>query len=396
MLAQASGSAGSSAPSALHVPLADGPRAPTALEQRVVYCTLQLKDAFFAEHSEEEQTPAGLASPGADPSSPRAQRNAEDNVRGALQRTQKVSLLGDYSWALSSAFSSAAFLPGGSGGPLGAAVIGGNVPAGQSRLRKQFDLARYGRIKPAHMFSRKYGVSDNIDTGLLRYQHDPIHTSLTMLQDPNSRRLAVKSFRNILAFMGDRPLAKPIALAQEILEMGLAIPELRDEIFVQLAKQLNGNPSSASAERGWVLFHLALSSFPPSEELENHLELFLRDRGALPCVWAMHLTLYRQGAGIAGAPSVHEIEGALIRAQAPTLPALTFDMPADDYDEAEEEGYGIVSKGAASAYASSPTYASPRKATSAYVSSRGSFGKEAEMDPIDAKIAAISRSLAEM
>lgn len=110
---------------------------------------------------------------------------------------------------------------------------------------------------------------------------------------------------------------------------GLALPELRDEILLQLAKQLTGNPSLASAERGWVLLHAALATFPPSEELENFLELWLRERGAVPCVWAMHLTLYRGGppraAGNAS-PSAAELQAALERARAPPLPSLVVDL----------------------------------------------------------------------
>lgn len=37
---------------------------------------------------------------------------------------------------------------------------------------------------------------------------------------------------------------------------------------------------------------LCLDSFPPSEDLENYLELFLREHGALACVQALHATIY--------------------------------------------------------------------------------------------------------
>jgi hypothetical protein len=114
----------------------------------------------------------------------------------------------------------------------------------------------------------------------------------------------VKAFRDILAFMGDRPLSRPLDLAAEMLStvrrgrsreeadfsilrlllftssllplrlpQAQSVPELRDEIFLQLCKQLTGNPSVGSTERGWVLLHVALCSFPPSEELENFLEV---------------------------------------------------------------------------------------------------------------------------
>jgi len=179
------------------------------------------------------------------------------------------------------------------------------------------------------MFSRKYGVADTSDTGLLRWQHEPIHTSLCLLADAEHRRLAVKCFRDILAFMGDRPLARPMTLACELIDTCLATPELRDEVLLQLVKQLTGNPSVASVERGWVLLHLALAHFPPSEDLENHVELFLRERGALPIVWAMHLTLYRGGAP-AGGPTPVDVQACLERARAPPLPALSFNPSVRD------------------------------------------------------------------
>ena len=61
-----------------------------------------------------------------------------------------------------------------------------------------------------------------------------------------------------------------------VLALGAAMPELRDEILVQLCKQLTGNPSIASAERAWVLLYLCLCTFHPSEEAENAIELFLQ------------------------------------------------------------------------------------------------------------------------
>ncbi len=107
------------------------------------------------------------------------------------------------------------------------------------------------------------------------------------------------------------------------------MPELRDEIYIQLCKQLTGNPSVASAERGWVLMHICLCTFQPSEEFENHLELFLRDRGALPCVWAMHLSLYRGTASGVSPLSAADIQAALDRARAPALPTFVMDAPID-------------------------------------------------------------------
>ena len=70
-------------------------------------------------------------------------------------------------------------------------------------------------------------------------------------------------------------------------------PELRDETFLQIMKQLRDNPSSVSLDRGWVLLQLCLQTFPPSEDAENFVEYFLRTRSAKACVRALHRTLFR-------------------------------------------------------------------------------------------------------
>lgn len=326
------------APAALHAPVGVGARAPTPVELRVVVCTLQLKDLFFAEREEGDGSgggvPAAMAAASPLLSAARVARNTEDNVKGAAARAPLPPALGNLAWAAAGeARAVASFRPGGSGSPSGSGgATGGAVPPPASKLRRQFDCARAPALKPPHMFSRKYGVADTSDTGLLRWQHEPIHTSLSLLQDAEHRRAAVKCFRDILAFMGDRPLARPMTLACELIDACLRTPELRDEVLLQLVKQLTGNPSVASLERGWVLLHLALMHFPPSEDLENHVELFLRERGALPCVWAMHLTLYR-GGSLVGAPTPADVQACLERARAPPLPALSFDPSVRDDSE---------------------------------------------------------------
>ena len=142
---------------------------------------------------------------------------------------------------------------------------------------------------------------------MLRYTADTIPQSLTRLPDGPIRRLAVRCFRCITGFMGDRDSATPLSLAQHLMQEGLLHPQLRDEILVQLTKQLNCNPTPNSVDRGWVLLELALSTFPPSEDFENYLEVWLRERHAMPCVYAMHKSIFLGPAE--NAPTITEIEG---------------------------------------------------------------------------------------
>ena len=66
--------------------------------------------------------------------------------------------------------------------------------------------------------------------------------------------------------------------ARKLLGVGIANPDLRDEILVQLICQLTDNPSAISIYRGWQFMQIALITFPPSPSLEPTLRGFLRER----------------------------------------------------------------------------------------------------------------------
>ncbi|KAG5638803.1 hypothetical protein H0H81_010032 [Sphagnurus paluster] len=81
-----------------------------------------------------------------------------------------------------------------------------------------------------------------------------------------------------------------------LLGEGLTHGELRDEIYCQLMKQLNGNPSTQvsslrvilsliisyreSIFRGWQLLCVLLITFPPSKNFENYLSAFFLQHSA--------------------------------------------------------------------------------------------------------------------
>lgn len=113
--------------------------------------------------------------------------------------------------------------------------------------------------------------------GTFSWRPDLLRVSLCKLKDFESNNKAVKLNHLVMGFMGDLKGSKPpmeaamLLLAALIRESSL---ELSDEIYCQIAKQLCGNPSTLSAERGWQLMLFCLATIPPSMELAPFLVKF--------------------------------------------------------------------------------------------------------------------------
>jgi len=124
---------------------------------------------------------------------------------------------------------------------------------------------------------------DALAQGFLKHSKDAIHSSLQDLSTQiasdgktKMKSLALKIFKNILGYMGDKKCQYPDQLAIEILNWGLANPVLRDEAFLQLMKQLSNNPDVDSRKRGWQMMQIFIDTIKPQQQLENYVEMFLR------------------------------------------------------------------------------------------------------------------------
>ena len=134
--------------------------------------------------------------------------------------------------------------------------------------------------------------------------------------DSPTNKIALQIHKSILGYMGDKQMQFQPTLAADVLQKGLDVKNnVRDEIYLQIMKQLTGNPTPDSIARGWQLVCMIVATFPPSADLENYVINFLlaqrEKRGAIRnyakyCLRTLEGILEAGASGFA--PSVDEIQ----------------------------------------------------------------------------------------
>ncbi|XP_033759791.1 myosin-VIIa-like isoform X2 [Pecten maximus] len=79
-----------------------------------------------------------------------------------------------------------------------------------------------------------------------------------------------------LPFLNDKSVSM-LEKVQYICALGIYQPDLRDELYCQVCKQLTNNPSRNSTVRGWVLLYLMAGSFSPTERFSPCFLQFLQE-----------------------------------------------------------------------------------------------------------------------
>jgi len=90
--------------------------------------------------------------------------------------------------------------------------------------------------------------------------------------------MAIQIHKDLLGYMGDKHMPFPAMLAQDVLRKGFETPMIRDEIFLQIIKQLTGNPRPESIAKGWQMMCMCVSTFPPSKRFENFLLHYILEK----------------------------------------------------------------------------------------------------------------------
>ncbi len=133
----------------------------------------------------------------------------------------------------------------------------------------------WSSLKPLRTFAFGKRSREELAATFLVHNIEPIHKSLMDIH--GLKGVAVKQFKNILGYCGDRKYQYPDTLLREIAVAGIeGGNDLRGEIYVQLLKQLTKNPSTESIQRCWEAFKLLLYCFPPPESVENTVHCFVR------------------------------------------------------------------------------------------------------------------------
>lgn len=141
---------------------------------------------------------------------------------------------------------------------------------------------------------RKRFLGKSVPVGsLLHWTKDGLRKPILRTSNRIVNREAPDVLKRIQLYMGDRHFKRShsstsssmslvkmnahIALVHEttnsslldqsiltVIVKGWMLPEMRDEIYIQLCKQTNGNPRLESIQKGWELMCICLSFFPPA------------------------------------------------------------------------------------------------------------------------------------
>ena len=109
----------------------------------------------------------------------------------------------------------------------------------------------------------------------LRWQNTVVNRSLIEFDSKDLNKQAQRLHKNLLGYTGDRSMSFPATLAQDTLTKGLDMPELVDEVYMQLCKHLTHNPRPESQVRAWQVMCMCVGTFPPSRDFENYLLNFI-------------------------------------------------------------------------------------------------------------------------
>jgi len=134
-------------------------------------------------------------------------------------------------------------------------------------------------------------------------------------------------------------------VAQEIVTKGIQFEGLRDEIYVQLIKQITGNPNPESSSLLWHMLQVCVLHFPPTPVFENYLEAWIRIKGGDSRYYIVRTLHETQENGLnQNIPAPEAIEAMIKRPYPSTKEAIDVHRPNLPPPTAIEEVVAINNK----------------------------------------------------
>ena len=133
--------------------------------------------------------------------------------------------------------------------------------------REAFQLRRYPLLRDPDDFGMRMTLeSGELKDTMLLSTDKNIPTSLTRLSPPLAV-YGVYVFIHCIRPLQEHVYTMPQVILRNLVLLGRYCPPMRDEIYLQIAKQLRNNPRAAECNRMWRILGVCLQYFPPSIEL---------------------------------------------------------------------------------------------------------------------------------
>jgi len=167
-----------------------------------------------------------------------------------------------------------------------------------------YRIERFSQLRRPNDFGMRMCIpSEDLRKTMLVHSDQPLPTSLTK-QSPGVAALSVIMFSHYIRGIERSMYSDLRIVLRKLLQLGRAFPPIRDEMLLQIIKQVRNNSDLSASTRLWRCLHACLYHFPPSMEFESYLESFMLINGfehpqhliySQVCIRSLHQSVIRFG-----------------------------------------------------------------------------------------------------